>query len=186
MIIGLCGKKLVGKDTVGAYIRSNYGFKRKAFADLVKQSAAVAFNFKEAQLEDQDFKEEVDPRFGITPREALQKFGVGMRSLFGDDFWVRRLQLDQLAKQTLHNYVITDVRFPNELGAIRLNNGVLIKIERPQSINGNGSSHSSETALDSIPPEQYDYVINNTGDLSSLYEMIDKIMEQLGFFTEKD
>jgi hypothetical protein len=39
MIIGLTGKAGSGKDTIGKYIESEYGFKRVAFADKLKELA---------------------------------------------------------------------------------------------------------------------------------------------------
>jgi len=50
MIIGLIGNKRVGKDTVADYICEKFQFKKYAFADGVKDTCKVLFNFTDDQL----------------------------------------------------------------------------------------------------------------------------------------
>ena len=50
MLIGLLGKKRVGKDTVAEYLIEKYNFIRYAFADPIKEIAGIMFNFSYEQL----------------------------------------------------------------------------------------------------------------------------------------
>ena len=59
MIIGLSGKKRVGKDTVADYLVSKYGFIKYSFADPIKAVAKILFGFSENQLYGNN-KEEID------------------------------------------------------------------------------------------------------------------------------
>lgn len=69
------------------------------------------------------------------------------------------------------NWIISDVRFLNEVRAIIKREGLLIRVERDLS---NTSNHESEIALDDF--QEWDYIIDNTG---SLEELIDKVKDIL-------
>jgi hypothetical protein len=58
-IVGFSGEKEVGKDTAAEALIAVYGFKRKAFADPLKEMCAVAFpdHIKLEELHDQTKKE---------------------------------------------------------------------------------------------------------------------------------
>ena len=89
------------------------------------------------------------------------------------------------------NWIITDVRFPNELQAIKDRDGIIIRVNRsikiPNEITEtafgkntsskivtiNFNEHSSETALDNT---EFDYVIDNN---STIEELIKKVKEIL-------
>ena len=80
------------------------------------------------------------------------------------------------------NWIITDVRFPNEVQAIKDRGGITIRINRPCSICGGvgyhkldcrPSEHQSETALDNA---EFDYVIDNNGTIEELIEQVKKIL----------
>jgi hypothetical protein len=100
-------------------------------------------------------------------------------------------QLEKTSKQTLvelPNWIITDVRFPNEMKAIKDRGGIVIRINRPCSecrgVNFHKMScskqyekkHESETALDKAT---FDYVINNISDIASLIESVNIILKDL-------
>ena len=70
------------------------------------------------------------------------------------------------------NWIITDLRFPNEFEAIKNRGGVCIKIDRQSSSNSK-LLHPSETALDS---HSFDYVLNNSGSIEDLVEEIKKML----------
>lgn len=76
------------------------------------------------------------------------------------------------------NWIITDVRFPNEVEAITKRNGINIRIER-EDITGQGklNPHTSETALDDYPA--WDYVIHNFGDINDLVLQVRDILIKL-------
>lgn len=66
------------------------------------------------------------------------------------------------------NWIITDVRFPNEAEAIKDRGGFIIRIDRPgvEPVN----AHPSETALDNW---DFDYRIANASDLVALKQTVD-------------
>jgi hypothetical protein len=63
-----------------------------------------------------------------TPREALQQMGTEAgRNIFHKDLWVAALMRDLDPRK---NYVVTDVRFPNEIQMISQGGGHLIEVSR--------------------------------------------------------
>lgn len=136
MIIGLVGFIGSGKGTAGD-ILLKLGFNKASFAGLVKDVTAVMFGWDRVLLEgdtdeSREFREMPDKfwstKFGysFTPRLALQKMGTEAgRNVFHDNFWIDSLEkyLDPTA-----DYVITDVRFLNELNFVHNHGGVIIEI----------------------------------------------------------
>lgn len=74
------------------------------------------------------------------------------------------------------NWVITDMRFPNELEAVK-ERGFSIRVERPKDILEMGQimpkEHPSETALDNA---EFDYTIDNNGTIEELVEKVKEIL----------
>ena len=141
MIVGLVGFIGSGKGTAGD-ILSEFGFIKESFAGSVKDIASVMFGWPRHLLEgdtdeSRNFREEPDEgwskKFGrpFTPREALQKIGTEVgRDLFHTDFWVQVLDAKVDSKK---HYVITDVRFPNEIKWIQDQGGIVIEIQRGEN-----------------------------------------------------
>jgi len=84
-------------------------------------------------------------------------------------------------KDIYPKWIISDVRFPNEVQAIKDRGGLLIKVQRHcKECNGLGYhkmdcgigrlEHESETALDNY--KDWDIVLNNTGSVEDLIEQI--------------
>lgn len=73
----------------------------------------------------------------------------------------------------LPNWIITDLRFPNELEAIENMNGITIRINRLLVGVGSVSEHPSETSLDNA---EFDYIINNDGTIEELIERVKEIL----------
>lgn len=71
------------------------------------------------------------------------------------------------------NWIITDMRFPNELQAVKDRGGITIRVNRPGLVESN---HLSETILDSAT---FDFVINNDKDIKHLINEVRKILEKL-------
>lgn len=159
MLIGLSGKKRVGKDTVGHWLEVKHDFSRVSFAALLKKQAKrVGWN---------GHKDEKG-------RKLLQDLGMVVR-IYDEDFWVDAAfrELAKMNRKTGQaNFVITDVRFKNEARRIKDAGGVMIRITRPDEITDD--LHASETDLDNY---DFDYVIESVlGDLNSLYNTVDTIV----------
>lgn len=108
--------------------------------------------------------------------------------------------ITQVITDNPSNWIITDVRFPNELKAIKDRGGISIRVDRypkfitkartpddirqiPFDINNNqhrllwqgecANQHPSETALDN---SKFDYTINNNGTIEQLIEKVKEIL----------
>lgn len=107
----------------------------------------------------------------MTYRELLQKLGTeGVRNVIHPNAWVNAL----IGENRGQNWIITDVRFPNEADAVKATGGVMIRIERPGGIVDN---HPSETSLDNYPG--FDFLVSNSGDLNYLSNQAKDIVSDL-------
>lgn len=141
MIIGVIGLINSGKSTVADVLVKQHNFTKVSFADSLKDAAAAIFGWPRELLQgdtdqSRQWREQVDDYWSrvmqhpVTPRWVLQHFGSEvMRNQFHKDIWVHSLmkKLDDLNK----NYVISDVRFLNEIDVILSQNGTIWKVERP-------------------------------------------------------
>lgn len=171
ILIGLHGKTGVGKDTICDMIRllSPLETQRLAFGDALKACARAAFSLSEEWLQD-DHKSKVHPYWNITPREMFQLTGTdAFRTVFGSDFWVRRLNLTMESHMGLFGmYVITDVRYngeDTESRWVRESGGVVVHVRGPQRRGDVNTGHVSNVEL---PVQPGDYIIENVGSLADL------------------
>lgn len=143
MIVGVLGFIGSGKGTVGE-ILTEYGFHPISFASSVKDVASDMFGWPRELLEgateeSRKFREVPDKfwsqEFGyeFTPRKALQLLGTEVgRDIFHPDFWVikSKQKMHTLMSEGVENFVITDVRFPNEMKMIQEEGGISIEVQR--------------------------------------------------------
>lgn len=133
-----------------------------------------------------------------TVRWMLQRVGTeAMRNQIHENVWVNALfadyketyesgslrQVDDSRKYL--NWIITDLRFPNELKAVEDRDGITIRINRDIISRGLSNSdvstvitnikneHPSETALDNA---QFKYTIDNNGTIEELVEKVKEIL----------
>lgn len=143
MIIGICGLIGCGKGTVGDILVEEYGFTKLSFADKLKDGVATVFNWDRAMLEgdtdeSREWREKQDDFWTretgrtITPRIVLQEFGTDcMRHGFDDGIWVNLVK-QELVRNPRKNFVIPDVRFPNEANMIKSIHGEVWCVKRGQ------------------------------------------------------
>ena len=142
MIIGICGLIGSGKGTVADILVEHHGFQKLSFADKLKDGVAAVYGWDRSMLEgDTDtsrvWREQVDTYWTketgreITPRLVLQEFGTDcMRNGFDDSIWVSLVKKQMIDNPHL-NYVIPDVRFPNEMNMIKeLSEGEVWQVRR--------------------------------------------------------
>lgn len=135
-IIGLAGRKGAGKSTIASHMMG-YGFAWRAFADPLKHIVrgfltTRGFSTAEAtRMLYGDMKAVEQPRlWGHTPRHLMQTIGTEWgRRCIHPDIWVDLLMSEIDALQAVR-FVIDDVRFPNEVEAIRARGGQVVWIER--------------------------------------------------------
>jgi hypothetical protein len=171
MIIGISGKKGSGKDTVATFIKEFLPqYENKSFAGKLKEMIAILLNVSTEQLEDRGYKESNLGWLNSSPRELMQKLGTEWGRSIDEDIWVKALLADYDINE---NWIITDVRFPNEADAINKAGGVVIRVYRGDS----SDTHPSETSLDNYP--DFVYKIVNTGSLKDLRNQVEFIIEEI-------
>lgn len=123
----------------------------------------------------------------LTPRLLLQLLGTEAgRQIIHPNIWVNALfseykgylsesKLDKTWVYTniYPNWVVSDVRFPNEAEAIKKRGGILIKVIRD---NIPILDHESEIALDNY--DKWDYIIENNGLFEELIDKVEEILIQ--------
>ncbi len=181
-VIGLGCTAQVGKDTAAEYWEKKFPgrVKRVAFADKLKQVCMLLFDLSYEQCYgSKEIKEAIDPRWGMSPREILQKVGEGMRKIYSD-IWVDTVFYTTIPDHQKDGYdffVISDVRYPNEGDKVHKEDGTLIKVLREAGGVEVGANHSSETAMKDYTA--FDFIIDNNGSFEEYFETLDKLMEQI-------
>lgn len=178
ILIGLMGKKGVGKDTLADRLVSRGRFQKMAFADPLKAVCREMFALTSWQLHDPEGKETVDERWGMTPRQMMQRVGTDMvRSMLGKDFWLRRmdLELGSLMESKQMMIVISDVRFANEAQWVRDRGGMIVRvIAEHDKAARDVDAHASETEQEKVVCDM-EIVNDKRLGLDSFYARIDRI-----------
>lgn len=192
----------LGYDIKGYH---NSTFEIKKFAGKLKAIASLLSGAKVEDFEDQEFKKgRMTADWGMTYREFLQKLGTdAMRDGLHEEVWVNALFADYKAIERvpekrmsiMPNWCITDMRFPNEMEAIKERGGITIRVTRDLVIGAEDygytkvsvnqaekdgiliPQHPSETALDDA---EFDYYINNEGTVEDLIEKVKTILIKEG------
>lgn len=180
MIVALAGRKNSGKTTAAEYIASVYDYEEYALAEPMKEALRVMFGFTEEQLYGKQ-KEEVDLRYGISPRQMLQTLGTEwgqhvlqdaapyFRFLTGRGLWVKRFFYEVYWQG--RDYVISDVRFQHEILGLQDIDDV-----RSVWIEGGEENDDHESEPKNL---KVDVVIHNDGEPEELYDSLDILMESL-------
>lgn len=172
-IIAICGARRSGKDTLARILETQYGYKHLKISHELKSIVSQLFTLNDEQLEN-DNKDIVDGRYGITPREIMQFFGTEMMQYklsellpqMGRKFWIKLFIEKYIISQTNDKIVISDLRFLHEYDELKKYNAVIVKIERENNPYKNDKldTHVSETEYNQIP---FDHILKN--NLSKLY-----------------
>lgn len=203
-IVGFVGLIGSGKDTAADYLVRNHNYVRDSFAGSLKDAVAFIFGWDRTLLEGltsdaRAWREQIDPWWAerlnmphLTPRWVLQYWGTEVCRLgFHDEIWIA--SLEKRIQSRKQNTVISDVRFPNEIIAIKNLGGSIVRIKRgddpiwfkyavtmnvgpthPEWITASErirtlGIHSSETAWAGA---NIDLVIENNGTITELYEKL--------------
>lgn len=133
-LIGLTGKAGAGKDKFGEFLLEKLFFEKYSFAGPLKKACCDLFGWDIERVEnDREYKEAIDPRWGFSPRRAMQLMGTEYgRNLLRDDIWIHMARL-KLEECEFDGLLVPDVRFENEADWIRSEGGLLIHIIRPNA-----------------------------------------------------
>ena len=194
-IIGLCGFKGSGKDTVADMLVDTCDYKKIAFADFIKNAAKELFDWEDTSF-DAENKEKVDEYWGVTPRKILQELGTEFLRFHCKDILSTEFQLPNGEKHnaTFHikrinkevikllnngnkNIIFSDIRFQDELDYIKKLGGIIIKVVRPSLTNNEFSQHISEKNINKL--ENVDYELVNDHNISHLFKKTSLIVEHI-------
>lgn len=170
-----------GKSTVADHLVTNHGFILLKFAGPLKAMTRTLLSELgedgmtiERRVEG-DLKEEPIPALQATCRQVMQKLGTEFgRHQLHENVWA-----DVTRSRATHfllagkSVVIDDMRYLNELEAVRWAGGCPIRITRPGATVT--SDHSSEGALNG----ENMLTLPNTGTIQQLQALVDQTIETL-------
>jgi len=181
MKLAIHGKMCSGKTTLSNFIinylihHKNITLKKVAFADKVYNIAYDLFNMK------------------TKSRELLQAIGTKMREI-DEDIWIK-----YVLNNNDDNIIVDDLRYPNELNALKQAGFILIKLELdkdeqlkrlkkcyPETYQEhiNNMNHESELLMESIDDSNFDLIIKS--DNHVIENLIHFIENKLFQKEEKD
>ena len=204
MIVGVCGFIGSGKDTIADYLVNFHEFRRDSFASTLKDAVGAVFGWDRTLLEGRtkearEWREQIDPWWAeklsmptLTPRWILQYWGTEVcRKGFHDDMWVA--SLENKLRQTKDNIVISDVRFSNEVEAIKKAGGIIVRVVRgpePAWLRVAQSACAGDAKSEALMSSEFnvhasewswlgtdfDAVIDNNGSIDSLYSQVKSLL----------
>lgn len=181
MIIGLAGYARAGKSEAANALRED-GWKVVAFADKLREFLYMLnpivkgthhiYSDVRAVIDRYGWDGYKETPYGTNIRQLIQTLGTECgRDLLGENVWV-----DATLKPILSDsgdWVIQDVRFPNEAERIEALGGKVIRISKPGV--GPLNAHSSETALNS-----HSFLdLANDGTIEDLHWKMRKLVEMM-------
>ena len=165
--VGFLGRASAGKDTAAEALVGQ-GYRRAAFADEIRSAClavdpivtvdghrlstvVTAYGWDDAK------------RIYSEVRRVMQQ--IGQCHLRVDpDVWIR--PVTSLLDDQAGPVVVTDVRYPAEVAALRARGALLIYIQRPGVVDG---PHSSES---SVHPADADVVLTNGSSRADLWHSV--------------
>lgn len=182
-IVGLHGKKSVGKDFIGQIMclclkELGFSVRKIAFADKIKEFCIEVLGLPRNQAYGSDKDKNTPTRYQwskmpsfvqhkypnklgvMTVRDVLQVFGSEfIRDCWGTSVWTEAVfrKIENCQEKC---YVLTDVRFEEELKAIKQAGGFNVFVDGPQRGEEitKKDTHQSEKGLDKF---LFDFTINN-------------------------
>ena len=206
MIVGLVGFIGAGKGTVADLLVERHNFFKESYANSLKDACSIIFGWNREMLEgstpeSRAWREAKDEWWSnklgrdFSPRLALQLMGTEAgRDVFHPDLWVHTVmrRCEQFPEL---NYVIADVRFPNEIKAIKNSGGKVIRVRRgddPEWYNlaRNCNLNNTPDIMQNAYPEvhysewawigsDYDIVMDNNCSLDELTARVDNLVDSI-------
>lgn len=187
IVIAFLGRAGSGKSTAAKHVATKYNGNLVSFATPVKRLAKILYRFTDDQVfGNQAEKEAVDPRYGISPRIAMQRLGTGARDVIGNHVWVDAC-LSSIANQagiSKQLFVIDDCRHYNEV--VALENAIslepyIIRLTCPDTTTTVDSKHPTEAEVDMVPDVSLFASIESATSVGSkdLLAKVDKVVQQI-------
>ena len=180
-VVGVCGKKRHGKDTIADALVSDLEYRKLSLADPLKEmllelnpiiglgrnkNGAWAYGDPIVEVYLKDVVEalgwEATKDKYPESRRLLQVLGTDIIRAMDPDYWIDLL-VDKMTRtwtgfeendngvDRWPMFVVPDVRYPNEAERIQGMGGMVIKVLRPGM--ADDDKHVSETSIDLIVPD---------------------------------
>jgi hypothetical protein len=189
----LVGPKRVGKTTtMNKIIQAVPNTATLAIAKPLKDTLKAVFMLSNDQLYDEKTKEEIDPRWGVSPRRLMQGVGDLFRDylpvvlpelkldkglIFTQNLYWRLKEIEDMKDSRPSLIVIEDGRLTDEHKFFKTYpEGTSVELRRKT---GSKDCHISEQV-----PFSCDMIIDNNASLEKLYQQIDKVIEVALFRTD--
>jgi ABC-type oligopeptide transport system ATPase subunit len=171
-VVTLFGKKGSGKTTLANKICSIYGYGRINFADKAKRIVMDMLDLPEHNIfgSDDDKNKLSEYVWGQMPgidesnnnrmtyREILQYWLNEVFRKIDENWHIKHVEKYISCPSNNISYIIADGRFKNELNWAKKNNYLSVRLLRN---NVSSDKHQSESELDIIPLDSYNYVLDN-------------------------
>lgn len=184
-VIGLCGRRRVGKDTVANILNELYGYENVKISQDLKDALRILFGFSGEQIES-GLKDQTDEYWGISPRQAMQFIGTevmqyNINSLLPDigrKFWIKGCINKHIEPFDTKRIVLSDLRFVHEYEELRnklKDDFMVIRIDRDLEIaNSQVDEHVSEKEYLNIP---FNTKIINNGTKEELVTKLKHVLK---------
>lgn len=181
-LVALSGKRRSGKTTLGDLLVGK-DFIPVSLAAPLKALCRLQFGLTVDQT-DGIFKEQPtqykDAATGayLTPRNIMIRTGQFYRSI-DPDFWVKKLFEFMKASSKTSTFVVTDVRFKNEMAWMQRQQALCVRLERDEEFTGPAIDDPSETELDDY--KSWDIFIpkSHNRDMNDLQVVADLVYDHL-------
>lgn len=177
-LIGILGRSRMGKDTIAGFLHQFLGGNESVticrLSKTLKEAVCVLYGYTPEYVEGPT-KELVDPRYNMTPRNAIQGLCDYIMKKHGDDFFSKQLfhAYDQNVFQGKY-VIIPDIRYEHDLHEIRKRGGIVIKVVRP--FGHEVPNHPWEDHIESL---KGDFTLLNRGSTQELYEHVRTLFNQI-------
>lgn len=177
IIIGLAGKKRVGKSTIAEVLCREHDFCEIILAGPLKAGLGAMFaaggidDFSELP------KEQIIPELSVSPRHLMQTLGTEWgRRLVRDDIWLVMAENRMRRDYRIGNkrFVVSDIRFENEAAWVRSLGGVVMHIHNPR-LHAVQDDHASEAGVEFLDGDAF--FNNSRDDLRGLEKRLAALME---------
>jgi hypothetical protein len=180
-IIALTGAKGCGKDTVADILTTAYyvpvdrRVRRVAFADPIKNEVMNIFDLSRIDqydtLKRSHLVMESLGGLSINGRHVVREIGMLMRR-YDESQFVRYVD-DQIAKDPTAIWVVTDLRFDNELVHLQKLGAKIVKIDRPTA--NVADAHITERGFDN---SVCDIIIENKSTLEQFNRQVLEVFDK--------
>jgi hypothetical protein len=178
--IGVTGHARHGKDSVANFLKTHLQYHcrqewtSESLIGPVKRHLGALMGFTWEQMNGPRM-DEVDPRWGCTPRWALQVIITDLLKKQFDPEFLYKIPDCPLRKTRV---IIPNVRNPDEEEAIHKLGGIIIRVVRPHAppIEEKSAAHEVERNIDLV---KHDHLIMNDCSLTELELEVEKLVKQL-------